>query len=335
MNASFLAPFSDTARPELAITAYGLEKTYRGQPAAAPKQALKSVDIEVPRGCIFGLLGPNGAGKSTFINILAGTVIKTAGKVSVWGSDLDSHPRQLRANIGIVPQELNIDVYFTPRELLEFTAGMYGVPRAERRTDALLALMGLSDKAGAYARTLSGGMRRRLLVAKAMVHQPPVLVLDEPTAGVDVELRQRLWDTVQELNDNGVTIVLTTHYLEEAERLCDHIAILNKGEIITSQPKQQLLKSAAQKDLILSLPEGLPKKLSKDFPKTLPAEIAALNPVIEDGQMRIRFNPNHTHAGAILARLNAAGIRVGDVSTDEPDLEDIFLTLTREASQKP
>lgn len=289
----------------------------------------------MPRGCIFGLLGPNGAGKSTFINILAGTVIKTAGKVSVWGSDLDSHPRQLRANIGIVPQELNIDVYFTPRELLEFTAGMYGVPRAERRTDALLALMGLSDKAGAYARTLSGGMRRRLLVAKAMVHQPPVLVLDEPTAGVDVELRQRLWDTVQELNDNGVTIVLTTHYLEEAERLCDHIAILNKGEIITSQPKQQLLKSAAQKDLILSLPEGLPKKLSKDFPKTLPAEIAALNPVIEDGQMRIRFNPNHTHAGAILARLNATGIRVGDVSTDEPDLENIFLTLTREASQKP
>jgi len=209
------------------------------------------------------------------------------------------------------------------------------VPRAERRTDALLALMGLSDKAGAYARTLSGGMRRRLLVAKAMVHQPPVLVLDEPTAGVDVELRQRLWDTVQELNDNGVTIVLTTHYLEEAERLCDHIAILNKGEIITSQPKQQLLKSAAQKDLILSLPEGLPKKLSKDLPKTLPAEIAALNPVIEDGQMRIRFNPNHTHAGAILARLNTAGIRVGDVSTDEPDLEDIFLALTREASQKP
>ena len=335
MNASFLDPFSDTARPELAITAYGLEKTYRGQAAAAPKQALKSVDIEVSRGCIFGLLGPNGAGKSTFINILAGTVIKTAGKVSVWGSDLDSHPRQLRANIGIVPQELNIDVYFTPRELLEFTAGMYGVPRAERRTDALLALMGLSDKAGAYARTLSGGMRRRLLVAKAMVHQPPVLVLDEPTAGVDVELRQRLWDTVQELNDNGVTIVLTTHYLEEAERLCDHIAILNKGEIITSQPKQQLLKSAAQKDLTLSLPEGLPKKLSKDFPKALPAEIAALNPVIEDGQMRIRFNPNHTHAGAILARLNAAGIRVGDVSTDEPDLEDIFLTLTREASQKP
>jgi len=167
------------------------------------------------------------------------------------------------------------------------------------------------------------------------VHQPPVLVLDEPTAGVDVELRQRLWDTVQELNDNGVTIVLTTHYLEEAERLCDHIAILNKGEIITSQPKQELLKSAAQKDLILGLPEGLPKKISKGFPKTLPAEIAALNPVIEDGQMRIRFNPRHFHAGAILARLNSSGIRVGDVSTDEPDLEDIFLTLTREASQKP
>jgi len=327
MPASFTPPFSDSPSPELAITAYGLKKTYRGQPTAPPKHALKSIDIEVPRGCIFGLLGPNGAGKSTFINILAGTVIKSEGQVSVWGSDLDKSPRQLRANIGIVPQELNIDVYFTPRELLEFTAGMYGVPKSQRRTDALLALMGLTDKAGAYSRTLSGGMRRRLLVAKAMVHQPPVLVLDEPTAGVDVELRQRLWDTVKELNESGVTIVLTTHYLQEAEELCDHIAILNKGEIITSQPKHELLKSAAQKDLTISLPEALPNPL--------PEQIAALNPVITQNNMRIRFNPNDTHAGAILAQLGTANIKVGDVSTDEPDLEDIFLALTRETSEKP
>jgi ABC-2 type transport system ATP-binding protein len=321
MRASFTPPFLDSPNPDFAITAYGLEKTYGGEAKGAGTKALKSIDIQVPRGCIFGLLGPNGAGKSTFINILAGTVIKSAGSVSVWGSDLDTAPRQLRANIGIVPQELNIDVYFTPRELLEFNAGMYGVPKAERRTDALLALMGLTDKAGAYSRTLSGGMRRRLLVAKAMVHQPPVLVLDEPTAGVDVELRQRLWDTVKELNESGVTIVLTTHYLEEAENLCDHIAILNKGEIITSQPKQELLKSAAQKDLYISLPEKLPAKL--------PREIEALSPVLSEGRMRIRFNPNHTHAGAILAQLHKAGIAVGDVSTDEPDLEDIFLSLTR------
>ncbi len=328
MNVTFTPPFGDNQTLSVggnqtsnaAIYARGLTKTYRAEGGYREKLALDGLTIEVPRGCIFGLLGPNGAGKSTFINILAGTVMKSAGHVSVWGTSLDHNPRQLRANIGIVPQELNIDVYFTPRELLEFTAGMYGVPRAERRTDQLLDVVGLSDKADAYARTLSGGMRRRLLVAKAMVHQPPVLVLDEPTAGVDVALRQRLWQTVRELNEQGVTIVLTTHYLEEAEALCDHVAILNHGRIITAQPKTELLRSAAQKDLIISLPDG--------WPDRLPDPVAALHPARTQAGMTIRFNPNETSAGALLAALNQAGIAVGDVSTDEPDLEDIFLALT-------
>ena len=192
--------------PQIAIEARGLSKTYGGTKRAPAKLALNNLSLDILQGSIFGLLGPNGAGKSTFINILAGTVVKTAGQVSVWGADLDINPRQVCANIGIVPQELNIDAFFTPRELLEFNAGLYGVPRAERRTDDILDMVGLSDKAHAYARTLSGGMRRRLLVAKAMVHQPPILVLDEPTAGVDVTLRQRLWDNIREWNESGVTI---------------------------------------------------------------------------------------------------------------------------------
>lgn len=305
---------------DLAIAAYGLVKTYKGSRKNPPLHALKSIDLEVPRGCIFGLLGPNGAGKSTFINILAGTVIKTKGEVSVWGTDLDANPRQVRANIGIVPQELSIDVYFTAREVLEFTAGMYGVPKAERRTDEVLDLIDLTEKADVYSRTLSGGMRRRLLIGKAMIHQPPILILDEPTAGVDVALRQRLWATIKKLNQDGVTIVLTTHYLEEAEKLCDHVAILNHGELIASQSKQDLMKSAAIKELRLTLMDALPAQL--------PAAIAALDPKMTEAGLVIKFNPNKTSAGEILALFSDAGIKVGDVSTDEPDLEDIFLELT-------
>ena len=305
---------------ETAITARNVVKTYKGTSATGPKQALKGIDLNVPKGGIFGLLGPNGAGKSTFINILGGTVVKTSGSVSVWGTDLDQDPRQARANIGIVPQELNIDVYFTPRELLHFTAGLYGVPASERDVDAILETVGLTEQANAYARTLSGGMRRRLLVGKAMVHQPPVLVLDEPTAGVDVALRQRLWETIRALNESGVTIVLTTHYLEEAEALCDHVAILNHGQIITSSPKTELLQSAAQKDLSVQLPGG--------WPDTLPKEIARLDPVRTQTGLKIRFNPNEMTAGDILAQFSQHEIKIGDVSTDEPDLEDIFLQLT-------
>ena len=304
----------------MAITARAVQKTYKGSAATGPKHALKGIDLDIPKGGVFGLLGPNGAGKSTFINILGGSVVKTGGAITVWGTDLDKDPRQARANIGIVPQELNIDVYFTPRELLHFTAGLYGVPASERNVDAILETVGLTEQANAYARTLSGGMRRRLLVGKAMVHQPPVLVLDEPTAGVDVALRQRLWETIRALNERGVTIVLTTHYLEEAEMLCDHVAILNHGQIITSSSKAALLRSAAQKDLSIQLPGG--------GPDNLPDEIARLNPVQTENGLKIRFNPTKTTAGDILALFSQHHIHIGDVSTDEPDLEDIFLQLT-------
>jgi ABC-2 type transport system ATP-binding protein len=200
------------ALPELAVVVRGLDKVYRASGKSGPKHALVEVDLEIPRGSLFALLGPNGAGKSTLINILAGLVNKTGGRAAIWGHDIDRQPRQARAAIGVVPQELNIDPFFTPRELLELQAGLYGVPPGERRSDAILAALGLADKAAAYARTLSGGMRRRLMVAKAMVHNPPVLVLDEPTAGVDIELRQQLWGYVRELNRRGTTILLTTHY---------------------------------------------------------------------------------------------------------------------------
>ena len=228
----------------IAIAARGVAKTYTGLRGGAPKQALKGFDLDIPAGTVFGLLGPNGAGKSTFINIMAGTVIKSAGTLRVWGTDIDENPRQARANIGIVPQELNIDAYFTPRETLEMQAGLFGVPSSERRTDEILEAVGLTEQAHSYARRLSGGMRRRLLVAKAMVHSPPILVLDEPTAGVDVALRQRLWDNIRSLNEAGVTIVLTTHYLEEAEALCDDIAILNHGQLVANKPKSTLMAGA-------------------------------------------------------------------------------------------
>jgi len=312
-------------RPEdgVAIRARGLCKTYgdgRNHPA---KQALLGIDLDVPIGQVFGLLGPNGAGKSTFINIMAGTVVKTGGTLSVWGTDIDSNPRQARANIGIVPQELNIDAYFTPRQTLEMTAGLFGVPRDQRRSDEFLEMVGLSEQAHTYARRLSGGMRRRLLVAKAMVHSPPILVLDEPTAGVDVALRQKLWDNIQELNAHGVTIVLTTHYLHEAETLCDHIAILNKGQMITSQPKRELLSGANRKELKLTLANP---------PETdaLPDTLLALGARWQQDRLTILYNPREITAAQIIATASKAGFEVVEVSTVEPDLEDVFLELTGE-----
>ena len=223
--------------PEYAIEAIDLKKTYGGTKKAPPKEALKGVDLKVRRGSIFGLLGPNGAGKSTFINIFAGLVKKSSGTARTWGIDIDQDSRAARAAIGVVPQEINMDVFFTPFETLELMAGFYGVPKAERRTEELLEAVGLSDKRNAYVRQLSGGMKRRLLVAKAMVHAPPVLVLDEPTAGVDIELRRQLWDYVRELHARGTTIVLTTHYLEEAQELCDEIAIVDQGQVVACEPK--------------------------------------------------------------------------------------------------
>ena len=304
----------------IAIAARGVAKTYTGPRGGAPKQALKGFDLDIPAGAVFGLLGPNGAGKSTFINIMAGTVIKSAGTVRVWGTDIDENPRQARANIGIVPQELNIDAYFTPRETLEMQAGLFGVPSSERRTDEILEAVGLTEQAHSYARRLSGGMRRRLLVAKAMVHSPPILVLDEPTAGVDVALRQRLWDNIRSLNEAGVTIVLTTHYLEEAEALCDDIAILNHGQLVANKPKSALMAGARAKEVRLTLAGGTPDDL--------PAALAALGARPAEGGIAVRYDPSASSVGAIIAAVAAAGLEITDVTTDEPDLEEVFLEMT-------
>ena len=312
-----------TAAPQngMAITARGLAKTY-GQKGSTPKGALKGIDLDIPVGCVFGLLGANGAGKSTFINIMGGTVIKSAGQVSIWGTDIDENPRQARANIGIVPQELNIDAFFSPRETLELMSGLFGVPKSEWRIDEILDMVSLTEQADSYSRHLSGGMRRRLLVAKAMVHSPPILVLDEPTAGVDVSLRQRLWDNILTLRDSGVTVVLTTHYLEEAEALCDHVAIIDKGNVITSKPKHELMQEANVKELHLSL--------TSPPPAQLPDALVALGATWQDGTLQIRFNPREISAGAIIGKVTALGLEIGDVSTQETDLEDVFLALTAE-----
>ena len=302
-----------------AISIQNLRKTYAGNRKTSPKEALKGVDLDVPAGSIFGLLGPNGAGKSTLINILAGLVTKTSGHVEIWGFDQDVNPRQSRAAIGVMPQELNLDPFFTPRGALDVQAGLYGVPKAQRRTEEILKLVGLDDKAEAYARTLSGGMRRRLLLGKALVHTPQVLVLDEPTAGVDIELRQMLWRNVRQLNKNGMTIILTTHYLEEAQEMCDEIAIINHGQKITQDKTENLLARLDAKTLLvtpaapaqkeLQLPDGV--SLSKR------GEVLALS--YRKGQISVED---------LLSAVRAAGVSIRDVATEEPDLEDVFLELT-------
>jgi ABC-2 type transport system ATP-binding protein len=305
--------------PQFAIDVENLHKTYpasRGMPA---KEALRGIDLKIERGSIFGLLGPNGAGKSTTINILAGVTTKTSGTVRIWDRDIDVRPRDARAAIGVVPQELAVDVFFTPREALEVQAGYYGVPKAERRTDELLAVMGLTDKAKAYVRALSGGMKRRLMVAKAMVHAPPVLILDEPTAGVDVELRRQLWEYVVELNRQGVTIVLTTHYLEEAEQLCDTIAIVNHGKVVTCQPTGQLLRTLDTRTAVITPTEAL------GAPPDLGRFAAKLQ---GDGRLAIDFKTNEAGIDAVLTAVREAGIGLKDLSIREPDLEDVFLALT-------
>ncbi len=311
------------AAPDLAVESVGLTKIYRGGGGGAPVEALTQVDLAIRRGTLFGLLGPNGAGKSTFINILAGLVIKTSGTVKVWGIDIDRDPRRARAAIGVVPQELNLDAFFSPREMLNYQAGLYAVPRPERRTRELLAAMGLSDKADAYSRSLSGGMRRRLMVAKAMVHDPPVLVLDEPTAGVDVELRQQLWAHIRGLRDRGTTILLTTHYLEEAEQLCDTIAIINHGRVIACETTQDLLKRLDRKELVITVSEDMaavPDALS-DFSVELQTP----------RRLVFRYRPSSTRVRDILSAVRGAGIAIVDLTTHEGDLEDIFLELTGQA----
>jgi ABC-2 type transport system ATP-binding protein len=305
--------------PDYAIEARGVFKTYAGTKTTPEKRALNGIDLKVPRGSIFGLLGPNGAGKSTFINILAGLTHKTSGTVQIWGRDIDERPRDARAAIGVVPQELAADVFFTPEESLETQAGMYGVPKAQRRTAELLGALGLSDKAKAYVRQLSGGMKRRLMVAKAMVHNPPVLILDEPTAGVDVELRRQLWAYVLELNRLGVTIVLTTHYLEEAQELCDRIAIINRGEVVVSEPTATLLKRLDVRNVVVT----------PDNPVDNAPSLAGFDTKMRaGGAFSVSYRTGESSVEQVLAAVRAQGMTIRDIATEDPDLEDVFLSLT-------
>jgi ABC-2 type transport system ATP-binding protein len=298
-----------------AIRLQDLEKVYAGG-----KRALDGISLEIPRGSMFGLLGPNGAGKSTLINILAGLVTKTGGTAEVWGFDIDQHPRNAKASLGVVPQELLFDAFFTAFETLELQAGLFGVPKHKRRTMELLRKVRLEDKAHVYSRTLSGGMKRRLLIAKALVHNPPVVILDEPTAGVDIELRQMLWAYVRELHAAGTTVVLTTHYLEEAEELCDRIAIVNHGRIVADSDTKSLLAQAREKRVLVTVADDI-----VDVPAI---EGVTRVELLDSRRLDILYDKSAVQAGAILARLQAAGLSVVDVTTREADLEDVFLELT-------
>ena len=315
------SPIADL--PDLAIEVRDLNKTYAGSKRHPPKKAVTNFSLEVRRGEFFGLLGPNGAGKSTLINIMAGLAKKTSGTVKIWGCDIDVDERNARCAIGVVPQELNLDPFFTPREALETQAGLYGVPPGERRTKEILEAVGLSDEAEAYARTLSGGMRRRLLVAKALIHSPPIIVLDEPTAGVDVELRQQLWAYIRDLNRRGTTVVLTTHYLEEAEELCDRIAIINHGRLVACDTTEALLRRLDSKSVTLLLSEPLaviPEPLSRFHP-TLPSPT----------ELHIDYRPSSRAMNEILDAAHEASLSIADIRTEEVDLEDIFLQITSDA----
>ncbi len=309
--------------PDSAIEIKALNKTYKASGKAPEKVALKDVDLTIPRGSIFGLLGPNGAGKSTLINILAGLVVKTSGSVKIWDRDLDTDLQNAKSAIGIVPQEINFDPFFSPRKMLDIQAGMYGVPKAERKSMELLDLVGLRDKADAYTRSLSGGMKRRLMVAKALVHTPPVLVLDEPTAGVDVELRQMLWEKVKMLNKQGVTVLLTTHYLEEAEELCDSIAIINHGRIIVNEDKRTLVSRLDNKEIRFRLDREI---------TALPPGFETLQATLENPRtILLRYSPKDVAVGMVLEMIRGSGVGIADISTDESNLEDVFLQLTRQA----
>ena len=303
---------------KLALEIKNLTKTYQDE---SEYYALDDVSLNVKAGSIFGLLGPNGAGKSTLINIISGIVFKSSGDVSVWGMDIEKERKQSKLAVGIVPQELNIDAFFTPDELLDLHSGMFNVPKALRKTKELLKLMDLSDKAKSYSRKLSGGMRRRLLVAKAMVHTPPILILDEPTAGVDVELRQKLWNHFKDLNKLGVTIILTTHYLEEAEYLCDDIAIINKGKIIANENKKSLLTKFNEKLIYIKLKK---KKISDEDKISLKkiGDVKIVSDTVE-----ITFKPNETSMNSIIKTLYNSSLDILDLSTKDASLEDVFINM--------
>jgi ABC-2 type transport system ATP-binding protein len=302
-----------------AIELRGLKKTYAATNKTEAKTALSGIDLDIPRGAIFGLLGPNGAGKSTLINILAGLVKKSAGSVNIWGFDQDENPRQSRAAIGVMPQELNLDPFFTPQASLDMQAGLYGVPKALRKTDEILRLIGLEDKANAYARSLSGGMRRRLLLGKALVHSPQILVLDEPTAGVDIGLRQMLWDNVRQLNADGMTVILTTHYLEEAQEMCDQIAIIHEGALRALDTTANLLSKLDTKTLVVETESaaeiGLP--------------VGVTQSQRPDGTLAFTYSRRTISPGEILDALRLAGIKILDIQTEQPDLQDVFLEITK------
>ncbi len=309
--------------PRYALEIRDLRKTYAARGGESEKEALKGIDLAIPRGSIFGLLGPNGAGKSTLINILAGLVNKTSGSVRIWGFDQDKNPRMSRASIGVVPQELHLDPFFTPHEAMEIQAGLYGVPPSARQTDTLLTALGLGDKMHVGARSLSGGMKRRLLIGKALAHSPPVLILDEPTAGVDIDLRRQLWAYVRRLNDEGVTVILTTHYLEEAEEMCDRIAIIDHGKVIANEGKSALLSRIDRKTMTITAGEPF---------TTIPPLLAAHGlldcSLGEDGTLAITFSRSETNPGEILDLVRNSDIDIRDVMTHEPGLEQIFMDLT-------
>ena len=302
------------------LTVKNLNKIY-SKKGSISTQALKNLNLQVKEGEIFGLLGPNGAGKSTFINILGGSVIKTGGEVNVWGFNLDKNPRQVRASIGIVPQEVNFDPFFSPKKLLELQAGLYGIKKKDRITDAILKLVSLEKQANSYSRSLSGGMKRRLLVAKAMVHQPPIIILDEPTAGVDVDLRKTLWQNLKSLNNQGITIILTTHYLEEAEKMCDRIGILNRGELVALDTTENLLDRIQTKIVHFTI-----DKKSNITDNALESLKIILN---NQNKLSVSYEKSKINIDIIVSMLKEQNIKIIDISTDDGDLEDVFLRLTK------
>ena len=306
---------------KFALAVENLTKVYSNSKTKKHNKALNELSFEVRQGEVFGLLGPNGAGKTTFLSILGGTVIKTSGKVNVWGFDLDQNPRQVRASVGIVPQEVNLDAFFSPKKLLELQAGLYGISKENRITDLILKMVSLQDKADAYSRSLSGGMKRRLLIAKAMVHQPPILILDEPTAGVDVELRNNLWENVKALNKEGVTIILTTHYLIEAQEMCDRIAIINKGNLVALDTTEKLLERIKTKKINFKVKKiELNKNLNM---KDINIKINSENSIL------VTYEKNSLDFGEIINYLNENNIKIEDISTEDGDLEDVFVQLTK------
>jgi len=304
-----------------ALTVENLTKIYLNSKSKKENKALNNLTFDVKEGEVFGLLGPNGAGKTTFLSILGGTVIKSSGGVNVWGFDLDKNPRQVRASLGIVPQEVNLDAFFSPKKLLELQAGLYGIKKEDRITDLILKMVALEDKANAYSRSLSGGMKRRLLIAKAMVHQPPILILDEPTAGVDVELRNNLWNNVKLLNKEGVTIILTTHYLLEAQEMCDRIAIIDKGNLVALDTTKKLLERIQTKKINF-------KVESVDLDKTLFMKGIKFK-IISKNLITASYEKSSLNFGEIVNYFNQNNIKIEDIATDDGDLEDVFVQLTK------